>query len=462
MNNLRCRVILLVFFLMLIVGCARTTPKVKYRLEQLANSSEAVVPIFGAKGIFPKMTSKRLINKLQQGQPATNMLERHLTAMQAINNNTLWADNKVTLLVDGAETYTAMFKAIEKAQSSINIESYIIEDDEVGNALADLILKKRAEGVEVNIIYDSLGSLGTSSSFFDHLRDSGINVLEFNPVNPFKARCKGRFSHRDHRKILLVDGKIAITGGINISRVYGSNFLGKKAHHKDADLWRDTDVQIEGPAVLEFQNMFYDTWKKQSGEILVPPYSHEPLRKQGNDIVLVVGNSFGKNNRSTFTTYLSAFISSVSTIYITNSYFVPDKQTVKALIEAAKRGVDVKIILPGKSNISLAFFAGRHLYTRLLKAGVKLYEKQSGMLHAKTAVIDGVWSTVGSTNLDIWSFANNDEVNAVILDRDFARQMERLFEEDLSDSIEIRLDQWRKRSLFKRVKELGSYFIYHL
>jgi cardiolipin synthase len=251
-----------------------------------------------------------------------------------------------------------------------------------------------------------------------------------------------------------VDGSVAFTGGVNISRVYSSSSLSGEQHERNIEeAWRDTHVQIEGPAVVEFQKLFLDTWAREKGPEL-PKRDYSPtLKKVGKDLVEVVGSTSGEQNRITYIMYVSAFICAENFIHLTNSYFVPDKQTIKALKNAARRGVGVKIILPGTSDEATVFYAGRSHYTRLLKSGIKLYERHNTILHAKTAVIDDVWSTVGSTNMDLWSFLRNDEVNAVILGRDFAVEMEALFEKDIANSNQILLEQWKKRPFGDRMKE---------
>jgi cardiolipin synthase len=415
---------------------------------------EKAPEIIGPHGqLSPKM-SKAVMERLKKQVGPTDILERHVALVESIGGSPLVAGNKVTLLVDGPATYDAMFKAIQSAKDHINLETFIFEDDEVGHNFADLLLQKQAEGVQVNLIYDSLGGLRTSAAFFQRLRDGGIKTLEFNPLNPGKARKKWLLTHRDHRKILIVDGSVAFTGGVNISRVYSSSSLSGQQHEKNIqEAWRDTHVQIEGPAVAEFQKLFLDTWAREKGPELPKRNYFPTLKREGNDLVEVVGSIPGQQNRITYVMYVSAFVYAENFVHLTNSYFVPDKQTVKALTNAAHRGVDVKIILPGISDEVTVFYAGRSHYTHLLKSGVKLYEHRDAMLHAKTAVIDGVWSTVGSTNLDLWSFLRNDEVNAVILGRDFAVEMEALFEKDIANSNQILLEQWKKRSLGDRMKE---------
>jgi cardiolipin synthase len=255
---------------------------------------------------------------------------------------------------------------------------------------------------------------------------------------------------------LIADGSIAITGGVNITSVYsGSSFDSDDREHGKMS-WRDTDVQIEGPAVAEFQKLFLDTWRRENGPELANRDFFPLLNHRGNDLVRVIGSSPGMTNPTTYLMYFAAISFALNSIHLTSSYFVPDEQMLEALTEAAERGVDVKIILPGKSDSEMVFYAGRSHYSRLLKSGVKLYEHRNTILHAKTAVIDNIWSSVGSTNLDLWSFLRNDEVNAVILGRDFADQMEAMFTRDLDNSDRIHLESWEQRSLHERMRELFS------
>ena len=217
--------------------------------------------------------------------------------------------------------------------------------------------------------------------------------------------------------------------------------------------WRDTDVQVEGPVVAEFQKLFLDTWQRQKGPNLPGRNYFPDLKKVGNALVRAVGSSPGETNRLTFVLYVSAITFSENSLHLTNAYFVPDDETVNALIAAARRGVDVKIVLPGTTDSSMVLNAGRYYYSELLKSGVRLYRRRDVMLHAKTAVIDNVWSTVGSTNMDFWSFSTNDEVNAVILSKEFAAEMEKMFAGDLAESDEIRLEVWKKRPVLDKIKQ---------
>ncbi len=419
--------------------------------------------IVGAHGSLSPKRSRSIIARLKKEGGSSDILRSYIALMEEISGNPLLAGNRVTLLIDGPATYAAMFKALEGATDHINFETYIFDNDQVGLRFADLLLKKQAEGVQVNLIYDAIGCMNTPAAFFERLQKGGIQVLEFNPINPLKLGRERRLTHRDHRKILVVDGKIAFTGGVNISGVYSRSLSGRM-NDKDktqAESWRDTEVQIEGPAVAEFQKLFLDTWARQKGPELPKKDYFPSLQREGNDLLQVLANSPGQPNRTTYLMYLSAITFSENFVHLTNPYFAPDRETVKALRDAVKRGVDVKIILPGSSDEGMIFYAGRSYYKDLLKSGVKLYELEGTILHAKTAVVDGVWSTVGSTNMELWSFLRNDEVNAVVLSRDFADEMESMFSNDLSESKEVSLKQWKKRSFQERLKETLARLLSH-
>jgi cardiolipin synthase len=438
-------------------GCA-TLPNVSETIRQ-APTAGGPPQIVSAKGPLSLKQSKALMERLKRSIEATDILQRYSTVIESVSGSPLTKGNKITLLVDGPATYAAMFKAVQNATDHINIETFTMEDieDETGRKFADLLLQKQAEGVQVTLIYDSVGSYTTPAAFFQRLREGGIEVVEFNPINPLKARGKWRLAKSDHRKILIVDGRVAFTGGVNISQVYSSS-LSARREGKDAQMpWRDTDVQIEGPAVAEFQKLFLDTWDKQKGEKLSARNYFPGPKEEGNALVGVLGSTPGEANRITFIMYVAAITFAENSLHMTNAYFVPDHQTVRALADAAKRGVDVKIILPGTTDVSMAQSAGEYFYSGLLKSGVKLYKRRNALLHAKTLVIDGIWSTVGSTNMDFWSFSSNDEVNAVILSREFAAEMEKMFARDIAESDQVRWEEWKKRPLSLKVKEWFSH-----
>ncbi len=427
-------------------------------VPDMATRPARPVQLEGARGPLSAQQSKAILNRLKSRGEETNIFDRHLALEEAIVGSPLVVGNKVVLLQDGPATFQAMFTAISNAKDHINMETYIIEDDEVGNRFADALIEKQAQGVQVNLIYDSVGSINAPKEFFKRLTDSGIKVLEFNPINPLTAKKGWDVNLRDHRKLLIVDGQSVFLGGINISSVYSGGSFGPHTKQRpDGKIpWRDTHLQVEGPVVGEFQKLFLATWEKQKGETLAPRDYFPQLGNKGKEVVRAIGSSPDEPYSLIYATLISAIGSAETSVHLTNAYFVPDPQLLAALKDAAGRGVDVRIILPSKTDFWLVFHAGRSYYAELLNAGVKIHERRDALLHSKTALIDGVWSTIGSTNLDWRSFLHNEEVNAVILGQEFGAQMRAMFDTDLATSNPITLEQWEQRSLSDRLKEMAA------
>ncbi len=423
--------------------------------DRESHSTESV-QLEGAHGPLSFQQSKAIIERLQRGGEETNIFDRHLALEEAIVGSPLVVGNRVGLLQDGPATFQAMFAAIRNAKDHINMETYIIENDEVGMRFADLLIEKQTHGVSVNFIYDSVGAMNAPKEFFARLTDGGVNVVEFNPINPLTAKKGWELNQRDHRKLLIVDGQTAFVGGINISSVYsgGSFALRSKQRPDGSSPWRDTHLSIEGPVVGEFQKLFLATWEKQKGKALAPSHFFPDVGNKGKEVVRAIGSSPDDPYSLIYVTLLSAINSAETSVNLTNAYFVPDPQLLAALKGAAKRGVVVRLILPSSSDSWLVFNAGRSFYTTLLRAGVQIYERGGALLHSKTALIDGVWSTIGSTNLDWRSFLHNEEVNAVILGQEFGAQMQAMFDADLAASALIDLQQWEQRSIGPRLKEM--------
>jgi len=427
-------------------------------LPQVApNTVPATTPtqVEGARGPLPAARSREILAGLERGADDTGIFDRHLAVEEAVTGTPLVSGNRVRLLEDGPDTYRAMFTAIAAASDHINMETYILEDDDVGRRFADALIAKQRQGVQVNLIYDGVGTLGTPEEFFQLLRDNGIRTLQFNSVNPATAKAGWEVNQRDHRKLLIVDGRTVFLGGINISSVYsgGSSRRASKAGPDAEQPWRDTDLQIEGPVVAEFQRLFLATWVAQNGEPLAPRNFYPTLQAQGKDVVRAIGSSPDDEFSLIYVTLLSAIDSAETEVWLTNAYFVPDPQLLAALKAAAARGVDVRLVLPGRTDSALVFHAGRSYYDQMLQDGVIIFERRDALMHAKTAVIDGVWSTVGSTNFDWRSFLHNQEVNAVVLGTDFGDRMRASFADDVTQSEQITLEQWRERSFILRIEE---------
>lgn len=436
-----------------LAGCA----SLPVMVPDMAVSSRPI-RLEGAHGPLSVEQSKAILDRLKRRHQDNDIFERHLALEEVIVGSPLVVGNKVVLLEDGPDTFKAMFTAIANAKNHINMETYILDDDEVGRRFADALIAKRTQGVQVNLIYDSVGTINTPAEFFQHLADNGIQLLEFNPINPLKTKAGWEVNQRDHRKLLIVDGETAFLGGINISSVYSSGSLRKRGKPPPANglPWRDTHFKVEGPVVGELQKLFIATWEKQQGPPLSEKNYFPQLSSKGQEVVRAIGSSPDNGYSLIHTTLLSAIGSAELSVYLTNAYFVPDPQLLAALKKAVRRGVDVKIILPSSTDSGLVFHAGRSYYDELLSNGIKIYERHAALLHAKTALIDGVWSTIGSTNLDWRSFLHNDELNAVILGPVFGKQMLTMFEKDLALSKLVTLEEWRNRSFTLRLKEMAA------
>ena len=451
----------------LIAGCAslpRITP-------DMARADH--VQLQGAKGPLSVDQSKAVIEQLKGRGPETDIFNRHLAVEEALVGSPLTVGNKVTLLEDGPTTFKHMYAAIRAARDRIDVESYIFEPGDIGDRMREELIARRKHGVQVHVIYDGVGSLGTPQEFFKAMTDAGIEVLQFNPVNPLASKRGWDVNQRDHRKLLVIDGRVVFVGGINISSVYssgsrsGSSLSGGSSpqdvearHRKENEMpWRDTHVEIEGPVAAEFEKSFAAMWHKQTGQDIPGSGDSTTQTKgsaKGSEVVRAIASGPDQPYSEMYATLISALNSAESTIHFTMAYFVPDPQFVAALKAAVARGVDVKIVLPGKTDSALVFYAARSYYGDLIEAGIKIYERRDALLHAKTGVIDGVWSTIGSTNLDWRSFLHNYELNAVVLGSGFGGQMEAMFARDETDSELITLERWKKRSLLERIKERGA------
>ena len=367
-------------------------------------------------------------------------LPAFLRHMKKLNIGSMSGGNRLTLIVDGDECFDRILNELRSAGKSINLETFIFSSDEIGWKVARILAKKAEKGVEVNVIYDSLGSLTTSPEIFLFLKNSGAEVLEYRPISMSPWKKYWNFGQRDHRKILVIDGKKAFVGGVNI----GSDYAGRSYNGGN---WRDTHLLIEGPAARDVQFIFLENWYRNGGDILDQDSHFPVIRSMDDRIVMILGSRSRKKKRPIKESYFSAIESAQEKIYITNAYFIPNAKLVRSLVRASQRGVDVRLLLPAKSDHPVVKYAGRYLYRKYLKHGIRVFEYVPSVLHAKTAVIDGIWSTVGSSNLDELSFRKNLEINAVVLDQKFGKELEMVFLADLEQSREITLNTWHRRSL---------------
>jgi cardiolipin synthase len=350
--------------------------------------------------------------------------------------------NRVQLLVDGGPFFDALEAAINSAEVYLWIETYILRDDDTGWRIAGLLAERAKAGVEVALCYDGFGSLGIDDAFVDYLRVAGVKLLEFAPLTVF-----GRWPwlRRNHRKLVVVDGRLGIIGGMNIAADYDSLERGGAN-------WRDTGVQIEGPAVAQLEAMFRRTWSRYGDHPLASPIRAAPTFPE-NEVVRFIGNHARRNRAEIRRAYLRAFLTARKSIRIQNAYFSPDPVVLRALVRAARRGVKVELITAAATDVWPVLMVSRGLYGVLLRAGVVIYEWHERVLHGKTAVVDGEWTTVGSANFTHRAFLLDLEVNATILGTRIGAEMDALFDADIARCQRIDRALWQARPRSQRLLE---------
>jgi cardiolipin synthase len=367
-----------------------------------------------------------------------------LQTMHALTGSAMIPGNRVDILRNGVQIFPSMLNAVRAARKTINLEFYIYWDGEIGRTFAQTLAERARAGVEIKVILDAIGSAKMSGDLIEFMRRNGIDVEWYHPVRWYSL---SRANHRTHRKLLIVDGEVGFTGGVGIA----DEWLG------DADgpaHWRETQVRVEGPAVTQMQFAFMDNWVKSRGEILTGLSYFPQLEPRGDHLAQVIKSSPAEGSSTVKLLYIISIVSAVRSIYINNAYFIPDSDTIRALEGAVRRGVDVKVIVPGEfTDVPIVRQASRWHYEMLLRKGILIHEYEKTMMHAKTMIVDGIWSTVGSSNFDDRSFRLNDEVNVNIYDEGIAATMEAMFQDDLSHSREISLGRWYKRPALSRLKE---------
>ncbi|MFZ5889721.1 MAG: phospholipase D-like domain-containing protein [Myxococcota bacterium] len=364
--------------------------------------------------------------------------------------------NSVRLLHDGRQVFPAMLAAIEEARAQVLLEMYWFDSGRIGRRFAEALKAAARRGVEVAVIYDAVGSIAADPAMFDDLQRAGAHVLEYNPVAPWKRRFRlARLTRRDHRKILVVDAKLGFTGGVNIGDLW-------LPEEEEGGGFRDDAAVVEGPAARGFVSCFQRTWRRLGGAPLIPSSSllAGVQRPQGGQLAQVMGGEgYYRKRHSIARAYLSHIYRAQRRIWIANSYFIPDGNVIRALTRAARRGVDVRILVPRESDVVLTDWASRAVWPRLMRSGVRIFEWTDSILHSKTAVIDGRWSTIGSYNLDYLSLRTNLEVTLNVLDDSFGQTMEAAFELDFARANEVDANTFRFRSLGARLLEIIAYRI---
>jgi cardiolipin synthase len=368
--------------------------------------------------------------------------------MEAYGQSPIVGGNRVDILLNGEQIFPAILEAIGSARTSITYAQYTFEDGPVARDVAGALADRCRAGVKVHVLLDGVGSLSMPPEHSEAMTRAGCHVVSFRPLGPFTLR---RANNRNHRRVLVIDGRVGFTGGSGVSRLWMGN--GRIANH-----WRDTDVRLEGPVVAYLQGAFAENWLEATGTLLGgESYFPRSLAPRGQVSVQVVRSSPAGGSFAMYTSLLLSLASARRSVYITNPYFLLDDKMTETLERAASRGARVVVLVPGVIDHRIVRQAGRGQFGRLLEAGVEIYEYQPALLHAKTMVIDGIWATVGSTNLDNRSMALNDELNVMVYDPVVARRLEAVFAEDLQHARRIDHRQWRRRDLGGRLFEMLSW-----
>ncbi len=376
---------------------------------------------------------------LQMGEPAFR------STLVAYTGNAVVPGNRVDLLLNGDQIFPAKIAAIRAARKSITYAQYVFEDGAPAADTAQALAERCRAGVSVHVLLDAVGALAMPSQYRDWMTEAGCEVASFRPLSPWVI---DRVNERNHRRILVVDGTVGFTGGSGTSGKWTGN-------GKEDGFWRDTDVRVEGPVVEQLQGAFAENWLEATGVALGgAAYFPRPSEIKGGVDAQVVRSSPAGGSVAMYTMFLLAMASAHRSIHITNPYFVPDEKMVLTLLQARRRGVRVVLLLPGAIDHNIVRQASRGELGRLLKEGVEIHEYRPALLHAKTMVIDSMWATVGSTNLDRRSFALNEELNLVIYDATVARRLEQVFEKDLAHSRPVTYAGWNNRGLLSRVLEI--------
>lgn len=350
--------------------------------------------------------------------------------------------NSATLLQNGDETFAALLAAIRGSRKSVNIELYIFNEGRVGAEFARALSERAHAGVEVRLLVDGFGS--HPGDLADAMSAAGVRIAVFKPLRIYSL---DRIGNRTHRRIMTVDGQIGFCGGFAVDDRWQGNA-------RDPSEWRDTNIRVEGPVVAELQHVFLEDWVHTTGEVLHGPSQFPPIEPAGSTLAQAVSSSRADQSSMAKLQYYMGIQAARKTIWIENAYFVPDRQIREGLVRAARRGVDVRVIVPGKyidsPNVRLA---SRFHYGELLDGGVSIYEYLPTMMHNKVMVVDGIWTSIGSINFVNRSMKKNAEANLSIYDRAFAAQVEKMIEADLLRCERFTKEKWKKRGLLARFGE---------
>lgn len=394
---------------------------------------------------YSKETFSKSASFLQENKELALMLLRD-------SGSPLTGNNEVKLLINGEQKFPEVIAALENARHHIHMEYYIYEDDEIGKTIEEILIRKAKEGVTVRFIYDDFGSSSIRKTTVTRLKENGVHCMPF-----YKIRflwLANSLNYRNHRKIIVIDGKVSFVGGINISDRYINR--PEDAGNPDKIYWRDTHLKIEGPGTYFLQYVFLSDWNFCAKDNIEPDSNLFPDMqsiKKGDKMVQIAASGPDSDNPLIMYSLIQAIYLAQKEILITTPYFIPGESILDALIISALGGVKVKLLIPGYSDSIFVNFASRSYYSDLLSAGVEIYFYKKGFVHAKTMVTDGATAIVGTANMDQRSFDLNFEVNAIVYNKEIAEQLRDAFYEDIKDAEKIDHDRWSKRKTYIKLME---------
>jgi len=367
--------------------------------------------------------------------------------MKLLYNNSkasLTINNQVVVMNSGKDTFDQIIQSIKAARHHIHLEYYIIEDDLIGNIIKNLLIEKASEGIEVRLIYDDVGSWSLSKDFLKELSAGGVQVFSFMPVRSY--RFANKINYRNHRKIIVVDSEIGFVGGINIADRYlhGRNYSG---------FWRDTHLMIQGDAVLSLQVIFAMDWYFMSGVLLQDDRYFSRFPVEGNVMLQIAASGPDSDWSSVMQTYYAAIATATRYVYISTPYFLPNEGIMLALRAASLSGIEIKILLPDQNDSYFTNWGSRSYLSELLEAGIEVYFYTKGFTHSKLMMVDDVFCTVGTSNMDVRSFDQNFEVNALIYDTLTTSKLKKAFFEDLKHSYSLTMEKHKSRSTYDKLRE---------
>lgn len=413
-------------------------------MPRLARTITAVVSLIllaGAAGCARPLPHVALPDVLL-GEPS------FFPTLEAYAGSPIVGGNAVEVLLNGEEIFPTLVDAIHSAQRTISYAQYFYEDGPVARDVAEALAERCRAGVGANVLLDGFGTLNMPAEYVDLMTRSGCHVAYFRPLGSLAVR---KYANRNHRRILVIDGRVGFTGGSGVSRKWMGN--GREEGH-----WRDTDVRVEGPVVEYLQSAFAENWLEATGMVLGGDgYFPGPLEPRGKVYAQVARSSPAGGSYAMYTTLLLALSSARRSVYITNPYLILDGKMRETLIELVKRGVRVIVLVPGAIDHNIVRQASRAQFGEMIRGGIEIYEYAPALLHAKTVVIDGVWATIGSTNFDNRSFASNDELNLIVYDRGIARKLEQVFLGDIQVSRQVTYEAWKHRGISSKMLEVLAF-----